>query len=803
MATAGAGQLLLLTLLCALPAAADPAGPSQQRAVLWYTHPAADWESEALPIGNGALGAMVMGGIDTDILQFNEKTLWTGGPGARAGYHWGIPVASKAGAVAGIVARIDREHGIEPTEVAAALGAPPQGYGDYQSFGALRIEYEAAPGAVDHYRRELDLDQAVAAVSYSLGDAHVRREYLVSHADGVLALRVSADQPGRIGLDVHVDLPPNRRSSVRAQGGTISVDGALEDNELRFAATVRIANEGGIREALADGGVRVRAANAVTLWLAAGTDHALRYPRYRGAAPAGAVRRRVADAAARGYAAVLARHVADYRALHARTDLRLADAGSPLPTDELRRAYGHGDAAADRALEALYFQYGRYLLISSSRGGTLPANLQGLWNQSATPPWNADYHLNINLQMNYWPAEADNLAETTAPLFDFIDALIPPGTVAARRMFAAPGWTAFLNTNAWGYAGPIAWPTAFWQPEAAAWLAQHYYEHYLYSLDPRFLRQRAWPVMRGAAQFWLATLHRDPDSGRLLVSPSYSPEHGPFTAGAAMSQQIVAALLEEVAALGARMGEPQLGARAAKAMQQLDRGLHVGQWGQLQEWQADLDRRDDDHRHVSQLYALFPGDAISPWSTPQLAQAARTTLDARGDATTGWSRAWKLNLWARLLDGDRAHRLLAGLLSESTLPNLFDTHPPFQIDGNLGAIAGMTEMLLQSQGGVIHVLPALPRAWPAGEVRGLRARGDAQLDIRWADGEASAVIIRTGHAGTLTLATPLLVDGQFTDVLAGTPVACDRAGGQCRFTARAGGVYLLRKVTGQAAARLH
>ncbi|HEY5806525.1 MAG TPA: hypothetical protein VIT67_01070, partial [Povalibacter sp.] len=400
---------------------------------------------------------------------------------------------------------------------------------------------------------------------------------------------------------------------------------------------------------------------------------------------------------------------------------------------------------------------------------------------------------NINLQMNYWPADSTNLAETTPPLFDFIDSLVAPGQRSARMIAGAHGWTAFLNTNIWGFAGVIDWPTAFWQPEAGAWLAQHYYDHYLFTRDTGFLRDRAWPVMKGAAQFWLDALHEDPRDGKLVVSPSYSPEQGPFTAGAAMSQQIVFDLFTNVAEAAPLVGDASFGAQVRTALSRLDTGTRIGSWGQLQEWKTDLDDRTNEHRHVSHLFALHPGRQVSLDAQPELAQAARVSLNARGDGGTGWSKAWKINFWARLRDGDRAHKLLGEQLRTSTLPNLFDNHPPFQIDGNFGATAGVAEMLLQSQNGNVHLLPALPKAWRNGSVRGLRARGDITVDLQWRKGEITQAQLQTGQAGPVMLRSTIFSRRyELVDAQSGAIVATSGSGGQRSFEASAGRSYILR-----------
>jgi alpha-L-fucosidase 2 len=757
-------QLIRLTS-CALLVGCASHSWGADATLLWYDKPATDWEKEALPIGNGRLGAMVFGGVQSERLQISEKSLWTGGPGSEGGYDFGLPAESQAAQVAQVGKQLLGGATLAPEPLAKQLGRKMQNYGDYQSFGDLIIESSGAEGEVGGYRRELDLATATARVKYRQGFTGFLRDYFISYPDQALVARWFSTNAQKVR--VRFAVPDNRSAETHIEigksGGRLVVSGALKSNGLKYAvALLMIPLCSGVQ---ADGDAMTFEGDcAVIFVLTARTNYRMHYPDYRDAGmdPAAVAVRDANAAAALQYSHLARRHAEDYQALFGRVSLDLGAAATKLPTDQLRARYGNGDAGADRALEQLYFNYGRYLLIAASRPGSLPANLQGVWNDKATPPWNADYHVNINLQMNYWPAEAANLAETAGPLFDFVDHLVVPGRLAAQRYFGAPGWTLFLNTNAWGYVGPIDWPTAFWQPEAAAWLARHFYEHYLFSRDTQFLKQRAWPVMKGAAEFWLATLATDPRDGSLVVSPSYSPEHGPFTAGAAMSQQIVADLFTSCSQAAKLLGDKAFGQRIDIALAKLDRGLHVGKWGQLQEWKVDLDDPKDDHRHVSHLFALHPGHAIDPAGDADLARAARVTLDARGDASTGWSRAWKINFWARLRDGDRAHKLLAGLLKDSTLPNLWDTHPPFQIDGNFGATAGMIEMLVQSQSGTIDILPALPKDWPSGSVSGIRARGDVTLDIEWDGCGARNLKLTAGHDEQITVRSSLFDQGQAT-----------------------------------------
>lgn len=776
-----------MAFLCHFPSAGAIA--TDTPLLLWYDRPASDWEREGLPIGNGALGAMIQGGVNLDLIQFNEKTLWTGGPGSREGYDFGVPEKSAVAQLKQVQKQLAQQGSLQPEAVAQQLGRKAIGYGNYQSFGDLSLSFSHRN--VSHYKRELDISRAVARISYEADGVRYTREYFASYPDNVLVIRLTANQPGQIGFTANINVPDNRSKKTSIKKGRLTIAGALNDNGLRYEAQLQVFAEGGQREDDKNS-ITITNADAAWLLLTAATDYAQHYPHYRGKNPHTLVQQRINRAAKKGYTKLQAAHEADYRLLFDRVSLDIGQQAPTLPTDRLLAEYKGGNSAADRALEVLYFQYGRYLLIASSRSGSLPANLQGVWNNSATPPWNADYHVNINLQMNYWLAEQTNLSEATYPLFDFIDSLVEPGRQSAKMLLGVDGWTLFLNTNIWGFTGVIDWPTAFWQPEAAAWLAQHYYEHYLFTVDVNFLRQRAYPVMKEAARVWLQALYRGPDSNQLLVSPSYSPEHGPFVIGASMSQQIVYDLLRNTRDAAQCLGDSFFKSQLVDVLDQLDPGIRVGSWGQLQEWRQDLDDPDDQHRHVSHLYALHPGNQISPITTPKLAVAAKKSLSSRGDGGTGWSKAWKINLWARLLDGDHAHRLLAEQLKESTLPNLWDTHPPFQIDGNFGATAGIAEMLVQSQNNEVHLLPALPSTWSTGSVQGLRARGDITVSMQWSDGKLKQATLSNGQSGPVAVRTDLLKQKfKFSEVSSGRVVELDTDGQQAVYTAKAGRSYLL------------
>ncbi|MFC0877844.1 glycoside hydrolase N-terminal domain-containing protein [Saccharicrinis sp. FJH2] len=747
---------------------------------LWYENPAQVWE-EALPLGNGRLGAMVFGSTGTEQIQLNEETVWAGEPGNNLpkGFKEILPEVRK------LIFQGKYKEAEALTMTRIPRHAPEwNNYGmPYQTVGDLLIHFPGHEHYTSYYR-ELNIENATSSTTYEVDGVTYKREYFISAPDQIMLIRLSASEPGKISCDIDATTP-HTVFSKKVEGKKLILSGKSEDaddktGKVDFATEVQPVLVGGT---LTDDGEKltIQDADTLTLFVSIGTNF-INYKDISGDAFAKA-ESYLKPAIKKDYSSVKSDHIKDFRSYFDRVTLDLGATDSiKNPTDQRIKDFNSGN---DPQLVALYFQFGRYLLISSSRPGTQPANLQGIWNDKLSPPWDSKYTININTEMNYWPSEITNLPEMSEPLFAMVEDLSVTGHEAAEKMYGARGWVTHHNTDIWRITGPVDGAFYGMWPMGGAWLSQHLWQHFLFNGDTAFLK-KVYPVLKGSAMYYVDVLQKEPTHGWMVVAPCMSPENrhpggASMAAGNTMDNQLVFDVFSNLMHAAKILNVDKSFADTVNTLFKQLPPMQIGQFDQLQEWLQDWDRKDDHHRHVSHLYGLFPGSQISPFRTPELFRAAENSLIYRGDKSTGWSMGWKVNLWARLLDGNRAYKLIQDQLTPApeeksgqnggTYPNLFDAHPPFQIDGNFGCTSGIAEMLVQSYDGDIFVLPALPDAWPEGSVKGLRTRGGYTIDLVWKNKKISKLTIYSALGGNcrIRVANALKGNVELKPVEPGTP----------------------------------
>ena len=727
---------------------------------LWYDEPAAQWV-EALPVGNGRLGAMVFGGPERERLQLNEETVWAGQPNTNAN------PAVEPDAIDNIRQLIfDGKYRAAQDMVDAKIFHRTNHGMSYQSVGDLYLDFPGHEEYADYYR-DLDIAEAVASVTYKVGDVEFNREVISSFADDVVAINLTASQKGQITFDASIS-SPHRKQTVAVEGNDIVLRGVTGNQEglegkVNFVTKVRIVHKGGKLEA-SESSLTLTGADQAMVLVSTATD----FIDYKtlGADADKKASALLAAASAKAFNSIKKAHTAEYKEYFDRVSLDLGTTPAALATTDVRvKDFATVD---DPQLVELYFQFGRYLLICSSQPGGQPANLQGIWADGLNPAWDSKYTTNINVEMNYWPAEIGNLSELHEPFIQMVKEVAQTGAETAKTMYGARGWVLHHNTDIWRITGPVDFAASGMWPTGGAWFCRHLWEHYLHTGDLAFLKE-IYPVMKGAAEFFVDFMVAEPEHGWMVVAPSNSPENafmrdpGDVTvcAGTTMDNQMVSELFTNIITAAGILGDDSGFAQTLADLKEKMAPMQIGRHAQLQEWMYDWDDPNDHHRHVSHLYGLFPGNQISPLRTPELFAAARNSLEYRGDPATGWSMGWKVCLWARLLDGNRAYKLITDQLSPAgstgfwgkggTYPNLFDAHPPFQIDGNFGCAAGIAEMMLQSHDGAVHILPSVPERWKDGKVAGLVARGGFIVDIEWKDGKVATVKVKSQLGGNLRL----------------------------------------------------